>query len=80
MVDIKRVERKIPLLITDGPWFSGELDRNESRIRKFKQQAPDRYIARRNNIINELAALRHDVDEFMQNNSRKGNRGRRPIF
>jgi hypothetical protein len=62
MVDTKRLERKLPILLTNGPWFSSELDRNEWQLKKFKQQYPDKFIMRRNNIINELEALHNDIE------------------
>jgi hypothetical protein len=78
MVDPKRVERKLPLLITDAPWYSGELDRNEYQLSKFKRGAPEKYALHTNNIIKELSALRQELDQFVANN--KGKNGKRALF
>jgi hypothetical protein len=66
MVDPKRVERKLPILLTNGPWFSSELDRNEWRLQKFKRQYPDKFIMHRNNIIKSLEELHKDIDAAAQ--------------
>ena len=70
MVNQKRVEQKLPLLMTDGPWWSSELDRNEIRLKKFKRCVPNRYVLHRNNILNELDALRKEMDDYVKSKKR----------
>ena len=65
MVNPKRVEQKLPLLITNGPWWSTELDRNEYRLKKFKQRAPALYQQHRGNILSDLEKLKRDVDRVI---------------
>ena len=67
MVNQQRVEKKLPLLLTDGPWYSSELDRNIYRLQKFKRVAPEKYVSHRNNILNELDNLKRDMDSFSKN-------------
>jgi hypothetical protein len=68
MVNQKRVERKLPLLITDGPWWSPELDRNEYRLKQFKKKEPLRYQIHRDVLLTELDKLKRDVDRFLEQN------------
>lgn len=65
MVNQKRVEQKLPLLITDGPWWSFEIDRNEYRLRQLKKREPAKYQQHRNQITMDLEKLRRDVDSVL---------------
>jgi hypothetical protein len=65
MVTSKRVEQKLPLLITDGPWWTFEIDRNEYRLRQFKKREPTKYQQHRNQIITDLEKLKRDVDAIL---------------
>ena len=72
MVDAKRVEQKLPLLITNTPWITGELDVNEYRVQKFKQRRPDRYLHYRNELLTNLEGLEKEVRaEFEKTSQRK---------
>ena len=71
MVNEKRVERKLPLLITDGPWWSNELDRNLYRVQQFKKREPKLFLQHRNKLIVDLEQLKLDVDRSMNGNSKK---------
>ena len=67
MVDTKRVEKKLPLLITDTHWLTGELDINEYRVQKFKQRHPDRYLHYRNELLQNLEGLSKEVRAEFEN-------------
>ncbi len=62
MVNPKRVEQKIPLLITDSPWWTGEQDRNEYRLRQFKKREPQKYRQHRDVLLLELEKLKQELD------------------
>ena len=64
MVNQKRVERKLPLLITDGPWYSNELDRNEYRVKQFKKRKPEKYAQHREQLILDLEKFKRDVESM----------------
>ena len=61
MVNQKRIEQKLPLLITNTPWITGELDVNEYRVQKFKQRKPERYLHYRNELLFNLEGLEKEV-------------------
>lgn len=65
MVNKKRVEGKLHLLITDGPWWSSELDRNEYRVKQFKKRSPALYEQHSTRIIIDLEKLKRDVDAII---------------
>lgn len=62
MVNQKRVERKLPLLITDAPWWSTELDRNEYRVKQFKKREPRKYQQHCSTLLVDLEKLKRDID------------------
>jgi hypothetical protein len=62
VVNRKRVEQKLPLLMTDGPWYSSELDRNTYLTRKFRHTNPDEYAADLNDLMNKLATIHKKID------------------
>jgi hypothetical protein len=71
MVNQKRVEQKLPLLLTDGPWYSGELDRNAYLMRKFKRTKPDLYATHLNDILSKLQAVQKDIDPKLNGNGKR---------
>lgn len=62
MVNSKRIEQKLSLLITDGPWWTFEVDRNEYRLRQLKKREPAKYQQHQNQIIMDLEKLKRDVN------------------
>ncbi len=70
MVNHRRVEQKLPILITDGPWYTSELDRNIYRITQFKKRDPTRFQQHKNQIIMDLEKLRRDVDKSVNGKQR----------
>lgn len=77
MVDPKRLEKKLPSLITETPWITGELDINQYRVQKFKVRHPDRYLHYRNELLDNLEALAKEVDaEFTRPKRQVAVRGR----
>jgi len=68
MVNQKRVERKLPLLITDAPWWSTELDRNEYRVKQFKKKKPQLHQQHCDNLLRELNKYKDDVDALFGGN------------
>jgi hypothetical protein len=67
MVNEKRIERKLPLLITDAPWWSTELDRNEYRVKQFKKRMPQKYRQHCDALRVDLEKLKRDVDALFNN-------------
>jgi uncharacterized membrane protein YkgB len=57
MVNPKRVEQKIPLLISNGPSFSWEYEEKEYLTRKLKRNEPSEYNFHINGILDHLNAL-----------------------
>jgi hypothetical protein len=72
MVNAKRIEQKMPLLITDGPSFSWEYDCNEYRLSKFKRGQPERYLHYRNEALNLFGGLKKEVDDFHFKHKKNG--------
>lgn len=68
MVDAKRVEKKLPLLITEAPWYSYELDQKYYQLKKFKKQKPDQFNFHKTKIMSELEALDKALEQFKLDN------------
>jgi hypothetical protein len=62
MVNEKRIERKLPLLITDAPWWTFEIDRNEYRVKQFKKREPRKYRQHCDALRVDLEKFKRDVD------------------
>lgn len=65
-IDIKRMEQKIPQLITRGAL---ELDRYQYRLSQFKKKEPQKWNQHRENLARTLANLKVDVDNSFQKSS-----------
>ena len=66
----KRIEKKLPNLITESPW-SIELDRNDYRLEQFKRKAPERYTKHREQILGDLDSLRIDMTIWFETNKKR---------
>ncbi len=71
MVNQKRVEQKLPLLIADGSWASFDIDRYEYRMSKFKRSEPQKYAQHRNQIITDLEKLKRELDAMFNGNGKR---------
>lgn len=71
MINSKRVEKKLPLLITYGPWWTDELDRNEYRLQVFRKREPQRYQQHRDTLLKALGNLKVDVDASINGYGKK---------
>jgi len=61
MVNPKRIEQKLPLLISNGPSIGFDFQEKEWWLHKMKRQAPDQYELHRNKILSDFEALERDV-------------------
>jgi hypothetical protein len=61
MVNPKRIEQKLPLLISDGPSWGWDYGEKEWWLMKLKRNSPDQFASHRNRIINDFEALERDV-------------------
>ena len=63
MINPKRVEDKLPLLITSGSSLGWEYEANSYRLNKFKKSNPERYNFLKNNIMSNLEELHKEVNQ-----------------
>jgi hypothetical protein len=63
MVNTDRLEKKLPLLWTNGPSYSWEYQYNEILASKLKQYAPEKHLNHRNRVAEELDAWYKDALE-----------------
>ena len=70
MVNPKRVEQKLPLLITNGPSWSWEAEEKMHLVMKLKRENPDLFNSHRHKIISDFEALERDV--LLQKKRRNG--------
>lgn len=61
MVNPKRIEQKLPLMITQGSSLSWEYQEKEHLVQKMKHNNPEIYNHYRNKIIDLYQAFEHDV-------------------
>ncbi len=64
MVNRDRVRQKIPILLTDAPWWSGKVDTKYSQVKKFRVKAPEKYLAYENKVVAVLKELDEAASQF----------------
>ena len=72
MVNPKRIDQKIPLLISNGSSLGWEYEEKEYLVRKLKRNNPTEYNQHVNEIINSLAAL--EKKALLQKKNHNGHR------
>lgn len=71
MVNPKRIEQKLTLMITTGFTFSYEYEQKDYLLHKFKKTNPSRYEFYLNKIINNYMALEKEVSELKRQRCRQ---------
>jgi hypothetical protein len=64
LVNELRVKQKLSILLTDGPWYSSELDSINYQLKKYRVEHPEKYTYYFNNIVKNLTDLRRELDDI----------------
>lgn len=71
LVDAKKVEKKIPILI--APWYSKEYDIILYRMEQFKRKAPEKCMPKINRVVFSITDFELSLEQWWLETHKKRN-------